>query len=827
MVLRHASRTLNLSLKSTWMLGLALLALAWPCSWALAQDAEDAPADDTAVEAPAAEDEAPVAEESPAAEEPAAEEPAVEEEAPAAEETPAAEEAPAEETPEAAPSTPVEEEAAAAGVGAAGLPTAVAPAELQNDWRLMIHDFKLANFALAQERGEKILAAKPDSKTVLALVESPSTGYDLIVRMLSVEEMGDVPAKLLDLADAGARLRQTDASRILWNLQRLGEGPRAYFLAMKELKYSGPYTVPYALAILQNPAQSALAPKVIQALTELGSPVVLPIERALATPNDKLKVILIGILGDIGSPYSLPPLKALIESPKTSDSIKAAATAAIRKFADERVLQTPAKLLYLDLAERYYNGRILVADSRQATTDVFDWVEGKGLLYRAVPSQAVNEVLAARACADCLAVDPEALEAVALWVSAMMQMEADLGDQAAREANPFLPSNMPSVDFFARAVGQQHLYKVLDRALADQNAAVAVRACQALADVANESFLALYGQSDVGSPLVMALTYPDQRVRFAAAFALSNIRPKNTFPGAGKVVPVLGEALNLETPQTVLLVEPEDDNRNRLAAALKEAGWDVTTATTGNEALSDARAMSRIDAILLSSRTQDVSHTKVVEAVRADYQTAMVPVLVLSYADDPVKASWLENKVRFLKALEPTVDAATLVAEIDTQKKNAGSLVLDAAASRNVSLRAAQVLKEIAASSRVYSAERARQSLLDSLSRRPDELTVAVLAALAEIPDAEIAQAMANVALDTERSKDVRVAALQALARTSRTVGNKLSAESLAALQALATETDDALRNAAGEALGALDLDAAEGAKIILTTEQPAPAATK
>ena len=797
MCLRHASRTWSTSLTRIWMPGLALAILAWPFACALAEEAAKAPA----AEKPAAE--------KPAAETPAAETPAPEAEIP--------------ETTE--PTTLTAEEAAATGVGAAGLPVALAPAELQNDWRLMVHYFKLARFDVAKQLGEKILKAAPDGKTVLALTESPSTGYDLVVRMLTVEEMGEVPAKLLSLADEGARLRQTDAARIVKNLQRLGEGPRAYFLAMKELKYSGPYAVPYALAILQNPAEAELAPFVVRALMELGRPVVLPLERALATPNQKLKETIVGVLGQIGYPYSLPTLKALIEDPKSTDGIKAAAAAAIRKFADENVLKTPAKLLYLDLAERYYYDRILVADLRKPTTDVFDWVDGTGLIYRAAPSKAVNEILAARACADCLAADPGALEAVALWVSAMMQMEAELGGQAAREANPFLPPKMPSVDFFARAVGQQHLYKVLDRALADRNSAVAVRACEALQDVANESFLALYGQGDVGSPLVMALTYPDQRVRFAAAFALANIRPKNPFTGAGKVVPTLGEALNLEAGKTILLAEPEANNRNRLAAALKEGGWEVAAATSGNQALSTARALPRIDAIVLSSRTKDVDHAKVVEGLRMDYQTAMTPIIVLSYPDDPVKASWLEEKTRFLKAVDPAVEPEALLAQIDAQKKKAGSLVLDAAAARGASLRAAKVLKEIAASSRIYSATRARQALLEGLGKRPDELVVAVLAALAEIPDAEITQAMADVAIDAARSKDVRVAALQALARSARTVGNKLKADQLAALQGLAAEPDDAIRNAAGEALGGLDLDAAEGAKIILAAETAVPAA--
>jgi len=708
------------------------------------------------------------------------------------------------------------EEAEATGYGAAGLPIDVAPADLQHDWRLLVHYFKIARFDLAVQHAEKVLAAAPEPATVLALAESPTTGYDLVVRMLQVDAMSEVAPKILALAEEGARAKKTDTARIQENLLRLDKGPRPYFLGLKELRYSGPYVVPHALAILQDPGRKDLHPFVRRALTELGNPVVRPLVRALATPNANLKETIIAILGDIGHPNALPALKAIVEHPDSSEGAKGAASRAIIKMADESMLQTPAKRLYLDLANKYYYDKIPVADVHQPTTDIFGWVEGTGLLYRAAPSKAVNEILASRACSDALKVDPGALAAVSLWVSSVMQMEAELDDGKAREADPFLPDDMPSVDFFARAVGQQHLYSVLDRALRDENTPVAVRACRALEDTANEEFLSLYAESKAGSPLVMALTYPDQRVRFAAAFALAAIRPTEPFTGAGKVIPTLSEALNLEAARSILLVEPKNDNRNRIQAELKDEDWNVVTATTGNDAISKARAMPRVDAVVISSKTQHVGHADVVSMLRSDYHTAMTPIVVLSWPDDPVKASWLEKRVPFIQAVDHNVEPAALLEQITALKKEAGSLVLDEEAARSASLEAAEVLKGIAVASRVYSAKRARRSLLESLVNRPDALVISVLGALAEIADGEITRAMADVATNAERAKPVRVAALENLARATRHVGNDLTKPQIEGLQQMAGETDDDLRDAAGKALGALNLDAAEGAKLIL-----------
>jgi CheY-like chemotaxis protein len=742
--------------------------------------------------------------------------------APPTEPAPPAEPAPpTEPAPPITPAPPAEPsvaetEAAATGFGAAGIPTTIAPAALQTDWRMMVHYFKVARFDLAKDFAEKALAAGPDAPTVLALVESPSTGYDLVVSMLRVEDVADVASRILKLADEGMRTKRTDAGRIRRNLERLGQGPRAYYHALKDLRYSGPYVVPHALAFLQDPSRAELQPDVVRALTDIGRPVVLPLAASLETENPKLKETIVTVLGDIGYAYALPALKAIVEGPASSEAIKSHATRAILKIAGKQILAIPAKKLYLDIAERHYYNRIIVADERQPTTDVFGWIKDVGLIYKAVPSKAVNEVLAARACADALRADPQALEAVALWASAMMQMEAELPGQDARKVDPFLPPNMPSVDFFIRAIGQQHLYRVLDRALRDRNTLVAIRAADALSDVANEQFLLLYGQSDVGSPLVTALRYPDQRVRFAAAFALASIHPRHPFAGAGRVVPIIAEALNLEAARSLLLIEPEANNRNRLLGQLKDAGWTVVSTASGNEALSLAHAMPRVDAVLVSSRLKDASHGDVISLLRGDYQTAMTPILVLSYPDDPIKATWLEQNVKYLKAVEPALEAADLVAAMDAIKKEAGSTPLDQAYARATSLRAAQQLKTIAFGSRVYDARAARASLLQALTNRPDELVIAVLAALAEIPDAEVNQTLATVAIDTNRSREVRIAALLSLARAARSAGGQLTPAQVQGLQALAASADDPLRNAAGDALGGLDPSAPGGATMIL-----------
>ncbi|MDP6380719.1 MAG: hypothetical protein QF662_05165, partial [Phycisphaerae bacterium] len=374
------------------------------------------------------------------------------------------------------------------GKGVAGLLVSVCSAATQQHWRMFVHYFRLARFDLSVEEGQKVLDANVDPKVMLTLAETRTTGYDTLVQMMTVDEMGDVPSRVLTLVDKGMYERRTDPVRIAKNLERLARGPRAYFLALRELKRSGPYVVPHALAMLQDPAsQDKLTPSLVRGLIEIGRPVVLPLTYALATKDQNLKQTICDVLGPIGYQYALPALKAVVENKTVSEVTRKAATKAIKDISgDTKVLKTPSKVLYLELARKYHNREISgIADSRLPKTDIFGWDAVKGLTYKAVPTSIVGEVLCARACVDALKADPSALDAVALWMASQMRIKAKLPDATVKDSNPFSPAGMPEVEFFALALGEQYLCEVLSGALKEGDVVVALQAIEALEKVAD------------------------------------------------------------------------------------------------------------------------------------------------------------------------------------------------------------------------------------------------------------------------------------------------------------------------------------------------------
>ncbi|MDP6380853.1 MAG: hypothetical protein QF662_05875 [Phycisphaerae bacterium] len=318
------------------------------------------------------------------------------------------------------------------------------------------------------------------------------------------------------------------------------------------------------------------------------------------------------------------------------------------------------------------------------------------------------------------------------------------------------------------------------------------------------------------SPLVEAVSYPDRRVRFAAAFALAEVRPKKPFRGSQKVVPALAEALNLGTGKSVLLAESESDNRNQLKNALQGAGYCVVAVDTGKAAVESAETMPRLDVVLLSSKIKPADYGEVIKILRNAYATELTPIVVLSWPDDPFKASDLKAKFKYLDV----VDADSELAEVENTIKDlaaaVGAMTFEDDVAEALSIRAVTVLKNIAATNTVYEARGARQVLLDALSDRPDRLTILALAALAEIADPEITREIATVATGADTAAEVRLAALGSLTRAIRFAGNHLTPATVEQLRKMTAEEDNKLRNAVATVLGAMNLPPEDGAKIIL-----------
>jgi DNA-binding response OmpR family regulator len=79
----------------------------------------------------------------------------------------------------------------------------------------------------------------------------------------------------------------------------------------------------------------------------------------------------------------------------------------------------------------------------------------------------------------------------------------------------------------------------------------------------------------------------------------------------------------------ILVVDDEDDNLNFLELVLGEKGFDVVTASGGQEALTKAQ-LERPDLVLLDIMMPQMDGWEVLKLLRVDEETAEIPVAMLS-----------------------------------------------------------------------------------------------------------------------------------------------------------------------------------------------------
>ena len=79
--------------------------------------------------------------------------------------------------------------------------------------------------------------------------------------------------------------------------------------------------------------------------------------------------------------------------------------------------------------------------------------------------------------------------------------------------------------------------------------------------------------------------------------------------------------------KTILIVDEDRDTLDRLSAAFEDAGYQTRTASTGNEAIRQARS-SRPDLVLMDLVLPGLNGFSVCETLREEQATANTPIII-------------------------------------------------------------------------------------------------------------------------------------------------------------------------------------------------------
>ncbi len=417
---------------------------------------------------------------------------------------------------------------------------------LADDWNDFLHYTKIGRFDLAKGYGQAILQNNPDPVALLELSQANPQGYELAMRVVETSrdaELASLSRQLLGVIEQGRFELRSDPQVIVDEIARLSTTIRGKVNAIKRLKNSGEYAIPFMLDAIADPSRRGEFDNLLEALPQIGRNAIRPLVAALQMDNDAVKAEIIRALGQIGYPQSLPYLKYVVEK-DASVELRDLAVQAIRQI-DPRMSNAPAAAMFFQLGEKYYyHDESLAPQEGPAFANIWFWDADANRLAREEVDRAYSyELMSMRCCEWSLKADDQFGLSIGLWLAAFFKAEATDVPMPA-----YFGDGHAVALTYAKTAGPEYLQQALLRGLNDQNAAVALGAAEALATNAGENSL-LYTVGPA-QPMLQALSFSDRAVRYTAAIAIANAGPRQAFNESRLVVQNLAEALTLN-PQAI------------------------------------------------------------------------------------------------------------------------------------------------------------------------------------------------------------------------------------------------------------------------------------
>lgn len=332
-----------------------------------------------------------------------------------------------------------------------------------------------------------------------------------------------------------------------------------------------------------------------------------------------------------------------------------------------------------------------------------------------------------------------------------------------------------------------------------------------------------------GAALNAALSYGDKRVRYASAIALAHLNPRE-YQNAPQVMQNLTDALGESGQRVVLVIEREQDKRNRIVGLLRELGYMTFGVASGRDGLARSKTFPSQDVVFVSSelnenrdQTLDKEGSEplefqVIDDLKADYRTAHVKVMVLAPTERHGDLKSLVDEGRALDVVDPdSIDKASLADKLgrafsgDAEKRD------EKARSDAIAEKAALAIAGLKRGHTPFDITTAAGALVGNVKRdagRPDNVRIACLKAIGAVgPAASSGIAVMTAEFnDTTNSVEVRRALAEAIGEAAK--GQALPAEAFEALKGALASDDEGVWRAAGYALGKAKLTGEQKAAV-------------
>jgi len=690
-------------------------------------------------------------------------------------------------------------------------------------WDELLHYCLIGRWDLAQDRGRALLDLEPDPTFLLNLAQSDK--YADSYRNLSLLEQ-DTPVKdialaVMKLVEQGRFIERTKPDRIAEEVKRLSGTTRGREMALNRLKDSGEWAVPVMIEALRDSNRSEEFSLIKWALPQLGRVAVNPLVLALQRCKElNVRLIILESLGEIGYQSAVPYIQEIVENENAGSELRTAALKALRSIRNQDNLAgKKAAAAFEQLALDYYSHLdSLAVPAEQEQANVWFWNDETGLVPEEVISDSFDELMAMRCCESAIKLDRNRATAISLWLSAFSRLEAEGHPQPA-----YFGEGHADAATYALTAGPEYLHRVLNRALENRNRPVALSAIKALRR--NSGQKSLLFELGTVQPLMKALTFADREVRLSAALAIGAVKPSAPFNRSKLVMPILVEALRQKGQRNALIVDGNEDRRNRLRGELVNSGLFSVVVSEAHLGVTIERAknLSSFDLIVLSSNISQPNLNEALATIANDYRLAFCPTIVITSAGS---ISTTEKNIAasdFAQAvLEDTPVENIIKAALEILAKNQ-AIDFDAGLADKYATDAAEVLRNLAVTdNKVLSLKPAEPALIEAIRETRPAIQKAAIEAVANLDSLEGQRTIAALALEEQQEMPIRLMALENLTVSAKSFGNLLLPEQVTQIYNLVSsqDTEPQLRNLAAEAFGSLNLPSTQTSKLIIDQMQ-------
>ncbi|MGA2914865.1 MAG: HEAT repeat domain-containing protein [Sedimentisphaerales bacterium] len=410
--------------------------------------------------------------------------------------------------------------------------------QLKDDWNDFLHYTVIGRFDLAAGFAQKIIDSNCDPLNLLNLSEENPRGYAILVRIQADNpQLSPLAEKIIEIIEKGRYLRRTDSEIIQDEIKRLSSTVRGRYTAIERLRNSGEYAIPYMLDALVDESRKDEFPNITAALPEIGKEAVRPLTTSLVMDNVVVKAEVIKALGKIGYPESLGYLKYIAEN-DSSQQLRQLATDNMQLIDSASVKKSAAQLFY-ELAEKYYDdSESLRPPAEVNSANIWFWDKNdKRLVREQVDKTYFHELMAMRCCEWSLRAEAKFGDSISLWLAAFFRI-----DNTNIPYPKYFGSGHPDAMTYATTTGAEYLHRALERGIKDKDSAVALGAVEALAQNAGEKSLMF--RLKTSQPLINALSFDNNSVKFSAAIAIALAEPAEKFSESVLVTKNLAEAIS-------------------------------------------------------------------------------------------------------------------------------------------------------------------------------------------------------------------------------------------------------------------------------------------